>query len=241
MIWTCWLKLVQYQKKMLVSFRSDEDVGHRSAPQWSNIRSARGRNLNLSRCNLTSSDGHQRSDGSDQTWFDSPLGFTTNQDRISIGKQTMSWWYSFLQTDDDTICIDFEAPEAKYLFPEHLSPQMRLLGNKYASALRIVFMSLLLLILRFHQISGKQFLVELADSSKKDIKSWGGKEESQKTFEDKLKNQSWERKTKVAVIIQQAYRSVYICDFFHPTLFSHGFEASFFIYQDINIGSRAIH
>ena len=89
-------------------------------------------------------------------------------------------------------------------------------------------MSLLLLILCFHQISGKQFLVELADSSKKDIKSWGGKEESQKTFEDKLKNQSWERKTKVAVIIQQAYRSVYICDFFHPTLFSHGFWGFFF-------------
>ena len=41
-------------------------------------------------------------------------------------------------------------------------------------------MSLLLLILCFYQISGKQFLVDLADSSKKDTKSWGGREESQK-------------------------------------------------------------
>ena len=48
-------------------------------------------------------------------------------------------------------------------------------------------MPLLLLILCFHQISGKQFLIELADSSKKDTKSWGGREESQKMFEDKLK------------------------------------------------------
>ena len=66
-------------------------------------------------------------------------------------------------------------------------------------------MSLLLLILCFHQISGKQFLVELADSSKKDTKSWGGREESQKIFEDKLKKSKVRKKGKLAVISQRAY------------------------------------
>ena len=80
-------------------------------------------------------------------------------------------------------------------------------------------MSLLLLILCFHQISGKQFLVELADSSKKDTKSWGGREESQKIFEDKLKKSKVRKKGKIGSdfttgILNRG--SAYVI-FFHPT------------------------